>query len=109
MVEIYDLPFKDLKWSERKLLKKEPFAEVEYFKNNEIQYKVSIYQVEEKHMPMLSIDNSAAIRSYSYSYSPEEKNTNYLFAIKDNYQLLGVNEGLKELLNIITQTSHQNN
>ena len=106
MVEVYDLPtYYDLKWSERKLLKGKPFVVVEYLKDNETQYEVSIYQVEEDNMSyMQSIDKviqTDIIRPYSYSYSPTEKNAAYIFSIKENHQLLGVNEGLKELLNTV--------
>ena len=105
MVEIYDLPYYDLKWSERKLLRGKPFVVVEYLKNDETQYEVSIYQVEEDNMSyMQSIDmliQTDIITPYSYSYSPKEKNNAYIFAIKENYQLLGVNEESKELLNIV--------
>lgn len=106
-VELYKLSYHGLKWSERKLLKGKPYIEVDYIKNNEVMYKVSVYEVEEEHTPMLPNDISTASRSYSFSYSPEKNNTTYIFAIKDNYSLLGVNEGFKELLNKVTQTSLQ--
>lgn len=106
MAEIYKLPYLDLKWAERKLLKKDPFVEVEYLKNNEIQYKVSIYQVDEESMQSINTGISGDSITYSYSYSPKEKNASYIFAIKENYQLLGVNEGLKELLNIVISKSN---
>lgn len=112
ILEIYDLPYYDLKWEERKLLKGKPFAVVAYLKNNEIQYELIIYQVKDDNMSYLqSIDiviETDIITTYSYSYSPREKNTAYIFAIKDNYQLLGVNEGLKELLDsIISKTDNE--
>lgn len=99
MVEIYKLPYKDLKWSERKLLKEKPFIEVEYLQNNEINYIVSIYQLNDENMSMLV--NISDPLSYRYMYTSKENNTTYIFAIKENYQLLGVNEGFKELLDII--------
>lgn len=67
MAEIYEMPFTDLKWAERKLLKKDPFVEVEYLKNNEVQYKVSIYQVDEKRMQ--SINAGISVDNITYSYS----------------------------------------
>jgi hypothetical protein len=103
MVEIFELPYKDLKWSERKLLKGEPKILVEYLTNNEVQFSVSIYQLKDD--SMLSNEKPMGSRSYSHSYSPKEKNTTYIFAIKENDQLLGVNEGLKELLNVISSKS----
>ena len=105
MIEIYDLSYYDLKWSERKLLKGKPFVVVEYLKNNETQYEVSIYRVKENDLSyMQSIDKNIGtdiLTPYSYSYSPAEKDTTYIFAIRENQQLLGVNEGLKELLDIV--------
>ncbi|MFJ7936325.1 hypothetical protein [Sporosarcina sp. NPDC096371] len=102
MAEIYELPIIDLKWSERKLLKGEPILLVEYLTNNEVRFSVGIYELKDEHKAILSNYNPSGIRSYSYSYSPKEKNTTYIFAIKENYQLLGVNEGMKELLNIVS-------
>lgn len=106
MVDVYDLPYyHKLKWSERKLLRGKPFVVVEYLKDNETQYEVSIYQVKEDNLSyMQSIDKviqTDILTPYSYSYSPTEKNTTYIFAIRENHQLLGVNEGLKELLNTV--------
>ena len=106
MVEVYDLPtYYDLKWSERKLLRGKPFVVVEYLKDNQTQYEVSIYQVKEDDLSyMQAIDKDIGtdiLTPYSYSYSPTEKDTTYIFAIKENHQLLGVNEGLKELLNTV--------
>ena len=78
---------------------------VEYLRDNETQYEVSIYQVEEDNLSyMQAIDKDIGtdiLTPYSYSYSPTEKDTTYIFAIKENHQLLGVNEGLKELLNTV--------
>lgn len=99
-VEIYKLPYKDLKRSERKLLNVEPFVEVEYLQNSEIKYIVSIYQLNDEHISKL--DNT----DNRYMYTSDENNSTYIFAIKENYQLLGVNEGLKELLDIIIQNKH---
>ena len=106
MVEVYDLPYyHKLKWSERKLLRGKPFVVVEYLKDNKTQYEVSIYQVKEDYLSyMQAIDKDIGtdiLTPYGYSYSPTEKETTYIFAIKENQQLLGVNEGLKELLNTV--------
>ena len=105
MVDVYDRPYYNLIRSEKKLLKGKPFVVVEYLKDNETQYEVSIYQVEEDNLSyMQAIDKDIGtdiLTPYSYSYSPTEKDTTYIFAIKENHQLLGVNEGLKELLNTV--------
>lgn len=97
MADIYHMPYYDLKWSERKLLNEEPYIVIEYLKDNSIQYKVIIYQLNEKHNSMLTNENHLS----EYIYSPEEENNSYIFAIKETDQLIGVNQELKELLNTV--------
>ena len=92
MVNVYQKPYHDFKRSEKKLLKEEPFIVIEYLRDNLIQYKVIIYQVQDGNKYMLTSE---------YIYSPKEDNRNYTFVIKESDQLLGVNQGLKELLNTV--------
>ena len=94
MVNVYQKPYYDLKWSEKKLLKEEPFIVIEYLRENLIQYKVIIYQVQDANKYMLTSE---------YIYSSEEDNSNYTFVINETDQLLGVNQGLKELLNTVVK------
>jgi len=94
MVNVYQKPYYDLKWSEKKLLKEEPFIVIEYLRENLIQYKVIIYQVQDANKYMLTNE---------YIYSSEEDNSNNTFVINETDQLLGVNQGLKELLNTVVK------
>ena len=94
MVNVYQKPYYDLKWSEKKLLKEEPFIVIEYLRENLIQYKVIIYQVQDANKYMLTSE---------YIYSSEEDNSNNTFVINETDQLLGVNQGLKELLNTVVK------
>ena len=100
MVDIYDSPIHYLKWSERKLLKGDPFIEVEYLIGTEVQHSMSVYEVEDENISMLPRDFSTDVSFYSYSYTPEEDET-YIYAIEEINQLLGINEGMKDLLNIV--------
>jgi hypothetical protein len=100
LVNIYDAPYHDLKWSERKLLKNDPAYEAEFLINDDVQYTMNIYKVEEDQISLIPNDFTAEVRSYSYIYSPDGDNT-YIFARKEIHQLLGVNEGFKKLLNMI--------
>jgi len=100
MVEVYKQPYRQLVRSEKNLLQGEPFLEVEYLQNNEIKFIVSIYQLDnEQRSTLVNTNDTVPDR---HMYSPKGNNTTYIFAIKENNQLLGVNEGFKEVLDLIS-------
>lgn len=95
MVDIYGV-YTELKWSERKLLKKDPFVQVDYLKNDDVRFTVSIYNVKDDEKSLLPDEEDGD----SFSYSLEGNDT-YIFAFDELNHLVRVNEGLKELLHII--------
>jgi len=104
IVEIYARSYRDLKFSERKLLKKDKFVEVDYLQKNEVKYKVHIYKVTKKDISGIEdtfTPYSADERVDTYSYFPEGESDGYIFALKKVDQLVAVNDGLKELVDTI--------
>lgn len=101
MANLYLLPYTDLTWSDRKLLKGDPAFIVEYKRKNNPQYKMLIYLVKADQIQLLPEERTEGIRHFGYAYAPKEKGDTYIFAIKENRQLLGVTEGLKELIDQI--------
>jgi|SRR5690625_424288 len=97
MIDIYDVPFIKLKKSERKLLRDEPFIEIDFLNKNDIQFMVSVYRFVDK--PILP--DKISLGTDRYDYSPMGSKCTYIFALKEFNQLLGVNDELKALLNMI--------
>lgn len=102
MVNIYKRPYLELKQSEKKLLNKKSTYVIEYLKDNTIQYKVNIYKVEEESADIF-VDKgfNTEIREIDYIYSPENMNHRYVFTLEKYHHLLGVNDGLKQIINEI--------
>lgn len=99
MVNVYKLPYYNLKWSEKKLLKEDPVLVIEYFKGKEMQYKVNVYKLSHQYKEMLADkERFPDSLSYSYIYSPNGTKDNYIFALDEHYQLVGAHEGLKEIV-----------
>lgn len=95
MVEVYRLPYVQLERPDNKILKEEPLFDIEYLQENEVKYVVRVHQFNTKP----ALENQLEDR---YMYSPKDNNKIYIFGIKENDQLMGVNEGFKELINIIS-------
>ena len=105
MANIYKRPYRELKQSEKKLLNKKSLYVIEYLKDNTIQYKVNIYKVEEASADVF-IDKDVAVenREIDYIYSPENTNHRYVFASEKYHHVMGLNDGMKQILNeILTQ------
>ncbi|MFS0674722.1 hypothetical protein [Ornithinibacillus sp. 179-J 7C1 HS] len=104
MVEIYHFYY-DLKWSEKVILKDDPFIEIDYIERNDVKFTVSIYQVEDHHISLLPNGFSTEVRNVEYSYSPEGSNSTYIFVIEELNQLIDVNDGMKVLYKYIKLNS----
>ncbi|WP_332649499.1 hypothetical protein [Lysinibacillus sp. 54212] len=106
MVNIYSSPYVEMKWSEQKIIRKEPYAVVQFFGDNEIKYRVNIYRINKEEKDLLE-NNS--LKNESLHKNPlilEEKNNTYIFAIKENDHILGINDGLKKIIySLIDSTS----
>ena len=102
MVNIYKHPYFELKQSEKKLLNKESTYVIEYLKDNTIQYKVNIYKVEEdKTNVFVEKGFATEIREIDYIFSPENTNHSYVLVSEKYHNLLGLNDGLKQIINEI--------
>lgn len=104
MVDIYHFYY-DLKWSEKVILKDDPFIEIDYIERNDVKFTVSIYQVEDHHISLLPNGFSTEVRNVEYSYSPEGSNSTYIFVIEELNQLIDVNDGMKVLYKYIKLNS----
>lgn len=81
----------------KNILTGESIAEIEYYAEKELIYTVSIYQLKERLIvkpPVESLND--------YQYAPEEKNNPFVFSIKEYNMLFGVNEGMKELMDLLS-------
>ncbi|KGR73638.1 hypothetical protein [Ureibacillus manganicus] len=86
-----------LEGENKNILTGEPIAEIEYYVEKELKYTVSIYQLKERLIvkpPVTSLD--------VYQYAPVEKNSPFVFSIKEYNMLFGVNEGMKELMYLLS-------
>ncbi|MBD8036334.1 hypothetical protein H9635_06220 [Solibacillus sp. A46] len=101
MVNIYDQPFFELKKSEKKLLNKESTYVIEYLNDNTIQYKVNIYKVEDSTEVFVEKEYTTEINEFDYIFSPESTNHSYVFVTEKYHNLLGLNDGLKQIINDI--------
>ncbi|MGB3262226.1 hypothetical protein [Paenisporosarcina sp.] len=91
MVDIYKYPYYELKGTEKKLVNKVPVFVIEFLQDNAVQYKVNVYELNEEDKEIFKTSN--------YLYSPENVNATYVFALEKYPHLVGVNEGLKQILN----------
>ena len=91
MVDIYKYPYYELKGSEKKLVNKDPVYVIEFLQDNAVQYKLNVYELNEEDKEIFKTSN--------YLYSPENVNDTYVFALEKYPHLVGVNEGLKQILN----------
>lgn len=98
MINIYQLPYYDLTWSERKLLKHKPFRTIDYSKGREIQYTIYVYQLQETDKDFLkNTQSNEDVKNYSY-HSPGNSNNTYIFALEKHNHLVGVNPGLQKII-----------
>ncbi|MGN7479570.1 hypothetical protein ACTHOQ_17200 [Solibacillus silvestris] len=102
MVNIYDHFFVELNKSEKNLLNKEPTYVIEYLKDNTIQYKVNIYKVEVDADVFVDKSSTTEIRQTDYIFSPENTDHSYVFITEKYHNLLGLNDGLKQIMNEIS-------
>ena len=100
-VNIYEKPFFELKKSEKKLLNKESTYVIEYLNDNTIQYKVNIYKVEDSTEVFVEKEYTTEINEFDYIFSPESTNHSYVFVTEKYHNLLGLNDGLKKIINDI--------
>ncbi|MCZ8538200.1 hypothetical protein M9R32_13470 [Paenisporosarcina quisquiliarum] len=91
MVNIYKYPYYELKGTEKKLVNKDPAFVIEFLQENSVQYKVNVYELNEEDKEIFKTSN--------YLYSPENVNDTYVFALEKYPHLVGVNEGLIQILN----------
>lgn len=98
MIDIYSFSH-DLTWSQRRLIKDKPLAEIEYLMHGEVKFIVSIYRVEDKYISNLPDNFSTEVRDVNYSYSPKGSKDTYIFALKEINQLIDVGTGIEEFLN----------
>ncbi len=99
MVDIYMLPYYDLTWSERKLLNDKSFITIDYSKDKEVQYTINVYHLKETDKDFLKNTHSNEdVKEYSYLYSPNNSNNTYIFALDKHNHLVGVNQGLQEII-----------
>lgn len=100
IVNIYKHSYYELKQSEKKLLNKEPTYNIEFLQDNKIQYKVNIYLVNEDTADVF-VDKgfSNEYVKYDYIYSPENANHSYVLALEKYHLVVGLNNGLKQIIN----------
>lgn len=101
MVNIYEKPFFELKKSEKKLLNKESTYVIEYLNDNTIQYKVNIYKVEASTEVFVDKEYATEIKEFDYIFTSESTNQSYVFVTEKYHNLLGLNDGLKQIINEI--------
>jgi hypothetical protein len=102
VVNVFQLPYMELKWSEKKLVKQDPLFVIDYLKDDDVLYKVNIYELKDENVPVLvnrGLPNEQS--TYGFMYSPPTNESTYVFRLDEYNQLIGVNEGLKEVLNKI--------
>ncbi|SOC43742.1 hypothetical protein [Ureibacillus acetophenoni] len=87
-----------LNGTEKDILNGETLAEIDYYENGEVRYTVSIYQLEDDITVNRPVSNL-----YTYQYTPKGITSPFVFALKDNYILFGVNRGMKDLVNLLIQ------
>lgn len=103
MVNVFDLQYMNLDRQEKQMLKGDPLWDILYKTKDQVKYTVSIYQVGNEWEDMLEDVYERAtvdtiVEDYSYVYFPHDETDGYVFAIKENKELLGINEGLEELI-----------
>ncbi|MEK5185337.1 histone acetyltransferase [Solibacillus sp. FSL W7-1324] len=91
MIEMYRYPYVQLERPDHKILKEEPLFDIEYKQENEVKYVVRVHQLDSIPALETQLENR-------YIYSPENNNKFYIFGVKENDQLLVVNEGFQSLL-----------
>ena len=91
MVDIYKYPYYELKGTEKELVNQDPVYVIEFLQDNAVQYKVNVYKLDEEDKEIFKTSN--------YLYSPENVNDTYVFALEKYPHLVGVNEGLKQIMN----------
>lgn len=91
MVDIYKYPYYELKGSKKKLVNQDPVYVIEFLQDNVVQYKVNVFELNEEDKEIFKTSN--------YIFSPENVKDTYVFSLDKYPHLVGVNEGLKEILN----------
>lgn len=99
-VNVYENPYRPLTFFERKVLKQEPIATLDYFSADELIYQLSVYPFDPEHFPNIDLTTASdsTEKTYHYIYYPEDEELGYIFALKELNQLIGVNDGLKEIV-----------
>lgn len=84
-----------LEGEDKNKLTGEPFAEIEYYDEDELKFTVNIFELDDA----ISFNQSPDLNLGKFKYTPSGKNNTYVYSIKEDNIIFGMNNEMRQLIN----------